>query len=402
MTRSALMFLLLASGLVWGQGNDAGVPAATNVPLAEYPRIYPDGRIQFQVRAPDAQKIDVQVGAAPKVDMTKGAGGVWSATTPPVVPGFHYYYLTIDGVTVDDPASRTFYGVGKDSTGVEVPEKGVDFYLVKDVPHGEVRERWYLSKVTGAWRRCFVYTPPDYDTNAKARYPVLYLQHGAGEDETGWIRQGHANFILDNLIAAGKSKPMIIVMDTGYAMKAGATLPPLAPGTQPGFGAFVQRMQAMTAAFEDVVINDLIPLIDHTYRTIPDREHRAMAGLSMGGMQTFQVTLNHLDTFSYIGGFSGASMAFVVEGNKFDSKTAFHGAFSDPAQFGKKVHLLWLGVGTDEPERMHSGIVAFHNALNEAGVKHVFYESPGTAHEWQTWRRDLNDFAPRLFMAQAQ
>ena len=402
MTKKVLILFIFACAPVWAQTSADAVPASTNVPNAEYPRIYPDLRVEFRVKAPDAQKIEVHVGAAPQVEMTKEPDGVWSVITPPVVPGFHYYYLTIDGVTVDDPASRTFYGVGKDSSGIDVPEKDVDFYLLKDVPHGDIREHWYHSKITGAWRRCFVYTPPDYDANLKARYPVLYLQHGAGEDETGWIRQGHANFILDNLIAAGKSKPMILVMDTGYATKAGSTPPPLPPGTQPGFPTIAQRMQAMTAAFEDVVIDELIPMIDYTYRTIPDREHRAMAGLSMGGMQTFLVTMNHLDTFSYIGGFSGATMAFVFEGNKFDSKTAFHGELSDAAAFAKKVHLLWLGVGTDEPERMHTGIVALHNALDEAGIKHIFYESPGTAHEWQTWRRDLNDFAPRLFKAQAK
>ena len=395
----ALITVLGFGGWCWGQAvaDDGSAPAVTNAPTAEYPRITADSRIEFQVKAPDAQKVQVQVGATPAIDMVKGADGVWTVTTPPIVPGFHYYYLTIDGITVDDPASRTFYGVGKDSTGIEVPEKGVDFYLVRDVPHGEVRERWYFSKVTNAWRRCFVYTPPDYDLKPKARYPVLYLQHGSGEDETGWIRQGHANFILDNLIAAGKSKAMIIVMDNGYAMKAGATVPPLTPGTQPGFPAMIQRSQALTAAFEDVVISDLIPMIDHTYRTIADRDHRAMAGLSMGGAQTMQVTMNHLDTFSYIGGFSGA--ARVAAGSKFDPKTAYNGAMSDPAAFEKKVHLLWVGVGTAEPERMHTGLTAFHAALDEAGIKHIFYESPGTAHEWQTWRRDLNDFAPRLFVA---
>jgi len=395
MNRKFVVLLALASSTGWGQANDEAQPATSNVPMADYPRVYPDHRIQFQIAAPNAQKVEVQVGAAPKIEMVKGSGGVWSVTTPPVVPGFHYYYLTIDGVTVDDPASRTFYGVGKDSTGIEVPDKGVDFYRVRDVPHGEVRERWYFSKITGTWRRCFVYTPPDYDANYQERYPVLYLQHGAGEDETGWVRQGHANFILDNLIAAGESQPMMIVMDNGYAMNAGARLPPLAPGTQPGFDAFRQRMLAMTAAFEAVMTTELIPMIDTTYRTISDREHRAMAGLSMGGMQTFQIALNHLDTFAYIGGFSGATMGF--ETNPFDPRTAFHGAFSDPAVFGSKVHLLWLGVGTEEPERMHTGILAFHQGLDNAGIKHVFYESSGTAHEWQTWRRDLNDFAPRLF-----
>jgi enterochelin esterase-like enzyme len=191
-------------------------------------------------------------------------------------------------------------------------------------------------------------------------------------------------------------------MDSGYAAKPGPSEPPLPPGTQMGSPAMVQRMMAMTGAFESVVINDLIPMVDKTYRTSADRDHRAMAGLSMGGMETFQVTFNHLDTFSYIGGFSGAGYGFVVGKNTIDPKTDFNGALADPAAFAKRVHLLWLGVGTAEPERMHTGILAFHNALDQAGVKHVFYESPGTAHEWQTWRRDLNDFAPRLFISEAK
>ena len=250
--------------------------------------------------------------------------------------------------------------------------------------------------MTGTWRRVFIYTPPGYDNAVKTHYPVLYLQHGGGEDETGWIRQGHANFILDNLIAAGKSKPMLIVMSYGYAKRAGAPEPNLG-GAPFGSAAALKAMQQMTSAFDEEMVSVIIPMIDSAYRTIPDRDHRAMAGLSMGGMQTFAITLNHLDKFSYIGGFSGAGTGFVFGNNSFDQKTAFNGVFADPAAFNKKVHLLWLGVGTAEPERMHTGIVAFHEALVKAGIDVKFYESPGTAHEWQTWRRDLNLFAPLLF-----
>jgi enterochelin esterase-like enzyme len=370
---------------------------STNVPDAEYPRVNEDSSIDFRLKAPDATKVQVKVGATPPVDMIKGDDGIWKVTTPPIVPGFHYYYLTIDGVTVDDPASHTFYGVGKDSTGIEVPEQGSDYYLVAAVPHGDVREHWYYSKTTEKWRRCFVYTPPDYDNQLKVRYPVLYLQHGAGEDETGWIRQGHANFILDNLIAAGKATPMIIVMDTGYAQRPGPP-PPQPSAAAPGSPEALQKMRAATAAFEDVMIKDLIPMVDKTYRTIPDRDHRAMAGLSMGGMQTFQITMNHLDTFSYIGGFSGAGAGFLSGEKKLDPKTEYNGVLSDPAAFNKRVHLVWLGVGTAEPERMHKGLAGFNDFLEQAGIRHVFYESPGTAHEWQTWRRDLNLFAPLLFV----
>ncbi len=399
--KKGLLFFLLAGCMSFGQATGTFQPAASNVPNADYPRIDADSQIEFRLNAPDAQKVQVQVGAVPAIDMVKSADGIWTVTTPPIVPGFHYYYFKIDGVTVNDPATRAYFGVGKDSGGIEVPEKGADFYHVQDVPHGEVRERWYHSSVTDTWRRVFVYTPPGYDKDLKTRYPVLYLQHGAGEDETGWIRQGHANFILDNLIAAGKTKPMLIVMSYGYARRAGVPEPNLA-GAPFGSPAAMKAMQELTAAFGDDLVNVVIPMIDSNYRTIADREHRAMAGLSMGGMQTFQITLNHLDTFSYIGGFSGAATGFVFGNNTFDQKTAFNGVFADPAAFNKKVHLLWLGVGTAEPERMHTGITAFHDALEKAGIDVKFYESPGTAHEWQTWRRDLNLFAPLLFQKSAE
>jgi enterochelin esterase family protein len=160
----------------------------------------------------------------------------------------------------------------------------------------------------------------------------------------------------------------------------------------------MKAMQEMSQAFEDDMTQALLPFIDSTFRTIADRDHRAMAGLSMGGMQTFQVTFDHLELFSYIGGFSGAGGMSMMRGDqKFDTKTAFNGALADPAAFAKRVHLLWIGVGTEEPAMMHAGIAKLHTSLDEAKVAHIFYESPGTAHEWQTWRRDLKDFAPRLF-----
>jgi enterochelin esterase family protein len=224
---------------------------------------------------------------------------------------------------------------------------------------------------------------------------VLYLQHGGGEDETGWIRQGRANFILDNLIAAGRSKPMIVVMAYGYARRAGQSAPDFT-GLPLDAPERRKAMLDMTAAFEADVTEALIPFVDSTYRTIADRGHRAMAGLSMGGMQTFHITLNHLDLFSHIGGFSGAMRLGMGDG-KFDPKTAYNGAFADPAAFAKKVRVLWLGVGTVEPERMREGIRSLHASLTDAGIQHVYVESPGTDHEWQTWRRNLHDFAPRLF-----
>ena len=330
------------------------------------------------------------------MDMEKQADGFWMVTTPPLAPGLHYYTLIIDGAEVSDIGSHAFFGGGKDASAVEVPEAGSTYYLPQDVPHGAVREVWYNSKVTGTWRHALVYTPPNYDTQTTVRYPVLYLQHGAGEDETGWIRQGHANFILDNLLAAKSCKPMIIVMAYGYARRAGQAPPDLS-GKPFGSPEMMKAMQDLAAAFEDDVTQALIPYIDANFRTLPDRDHHAMAGLSMGGMQTFQVTLNHLDLFSYIGGFSGAAGPLVLGDRKLDPKTDFQGVFADPAAFAKKVHLLWIGVGTKEPERMRAGLLRLHGSLEEAKIPHVFYESPDTDHEWQTWRRDLKDFAPRLF-----
>lgn len=390
------LWCALFAGLCWAQEAGDFQPATTNVLGAEYPRVDGAGRVQLRVKAPDATKVRVNFWSGPKVEMVKQADGFWTLTTPPLVPGLHYYTFVIDGAEVSDPNSHAFFGGGKHASAVEVPEPGSTYYSIQDVPHGQVREVWYYSKVTGTWRHALVYLPPNYDEQRKARHPVLYLQHGGGEDETGWIRQGRANFILDNLIAAGKCKPMIVVMAYGYARRAGQSPPDLA-GIPAGSAERLRAMQSMTAAFEDDVTQALIPFIDKTFRTIPDRNHRAMAGLSMGGMQTFQITLNHLDLFSYIGGFSGAGGTLMLGDRKLDPKTDYNGAFADPAAFAKKVRLLWLGVGTVEPERMRAGIQRLHTSLLEAKIQHVFYESPGTDHEWQTWRRDLKDFAPRLF-----
>ena len=390
------LWCALFADLCWAQEAGDFQPATTNVWGAEYPRVDSTGRVQLRVKAPDATKVRVNFWSGPKVEMAKQSDGFWTLTTPPLVPGLHYYTFVIDGAEVSDPSSHAFFGGGKHASAVEVPETGSTYYSIQDVPHGQVREVWYYSKVTGTWRHALVYLPPNYDAQTKVRHPVLYLQHGGGEDETGWIRQGRANFILDNLIAAGKCKPMIVVMAYGYARRAGQT-PPDLTGIPAGSAERLRAMQSMTAAFEDDVTQALIPYVDKTFRTIPDRNHRAMAGLSMGGMQTFQITLNHLDLFSYIGGFSGAGGMLMLGERKLDPKTDYNGAFADPAAFAKKVRLLWLGVGTEEPERMRAGIQRLHTSLLEAKIQHVFYESPGTDHEWQTWRRDLKDFAPRLF-----
>lgn len=396
-----LTLIGLVGGLCLGQTPDGCKPSTLNIPGAQYPCVYPDGRAMFRVVAPDAQKVQVRVGKT--FDMVKGEDGAWTVTTTPLVVGFHYYTLAIDGANVADPSTHTYFGSGWQNSGIEIPEGAdVDYDKPKDVPHGQVSQRWYYSKVTGNWRRCYVYTPPDYDTNPKARYPVLYLMHGWGEDETGWHTQGHADLILDNLIAAKKARPMIIVMDNLNATKPGESSqlywarwlnpqpprPPeaakgAAPARRPGFGP------NFGATFTEMMFTDLIPMVERTYRVLPGRENRAMAGLSMGGMQTFTTALGNLDKFAWIGNLSGAGL----RGGETDIKTIYNGAFANPEAFNKQVKLLWMGIGTEEG----TGMKALHEALNKAGVKNVYFESPGTAHEWLTWRRCLNDFAPRLF-----
>jgi enterochelin esterase-like enzyme len=388
--------ILLVASLGWSQEPGDFKPATTNILDAQYPRVDSQGRAEFRVKAPDASKVKLNFWSGPKLDMEKQTDGFWTVTTPPLVPGFHYYTLVIDGAEVADPSSHAYYGGSRDASGIEIPEAGSTYYSPQNVPHGDVREVWYHSDVTGTWRHALVYTPPGYDTQTKVRYPVLYLQHGGGEDETGWIKQAHANFILDNLIAAGSTRPMLIVMANGYARRAGQPVPDFA-GKPFGSPEALRAMQEMAQAFEDDVTQALIPFIDSHFRTLTDRDHRAMAGLSMGGMQTFQVTFDHLDLFSYIGGFSGAAGQMVLGNRSLDPKSDFNGALADPTAFAKRVHLLWIGVGTEEPAMMHAGLARLHTSLDDAHVKHVFYESPGTAHEWQTWRRDLKDFAPRLF-----
>jgi enterochelin esterase family protein len=386
--------LVLIAGTCVAQDASQFQPAETNVWGAEYPRIDATGRVLIRIKAPEASKVKLNFWSGPKVDMEKQADGFWTITTTPLVPGLHYYVINIDGLDASDPGSKAFFGGSRYVSAVEIPEPGSTYYSIQNAPQGQVRDVWYESKVTGSWRHAMVYLPAEYEAQPKRRYPVLYLQHGGGEDETGWIRQGRANFILDNLIAAGEAKPMIIVMAYGYARRSGAPAPDQ-PAPAMGTPQAAQAREEMAKTFEDDVTQALIPYVDKTFRTLADRDNRAMAGLSMGGFQTFQITTKHLDLFSHIGGFSG--IGGMLEERKMDLKTDFNGVFADPAAFAKKVHLLYFGVGTAEPERFRTRIQALHNALTEAGVDHVYWESPGTDHEWQTWRRNLKDFAPRLF-----
>ena len=383
------------------------VPASSNVPAADYPRRYADGRATFRILIPAASNVQLAggqgLGQAP-FPMTKDANGMWSVTIPPATVGFHYYWFIVDGMTINDPGSETYFGYGKETSGIEIPDPFFvstllissprpAFYDPQDGPHGTLGANWYFSRTTGKWRRCFVYTPPGYDNeaNARTRYPVLILQHGAGEDETGWGKQGRVNFIMDNLINAGKAKPMIVVMDNGYA--AYALQPAETQGKAP-HDPYLDLPPGLDA-FGAVVLDELIPMIDASYRTLPDRDHRALAGLSMGGMETMAIALGHLDRFSYIGSFSGAQFV-IAQLPPFDPLTSYGHVFADAARFNGKVSLLWFGAGTAEVqfnEALRSGV----GKLRDHGIRLVLYESPGTAHEWLTWRRDLNEFAPLLF-----
>jgi enterochelin esterase-like enzyme len=372
--------------------HDSCIPASTNVIAAEYPCIYSDRRVALRIKAGDAEHVQAVIGGGgaqtPKMDMIKGADGFWTLTTPPIVEGFHYYSIFVNGTEMPDPGSGTFFGSMRESSGIEIPSpvSGDSFYEIGDVPHGEVRSVLYFSKVVGKWRRCFVYTPPGYDLQTKTKYPVLYILPGFGEDETGWFTQGRGNIILDNLIAAKKSVPMIVVTDDQFtALKPGEA--PLVLGGRRPAGSARPDFGNYGRTFTEVMFSDLIPSIESRFRVLADRENRAIAGLSMGGMQTFISALPHLDKFAYIGGFSPGV-----------SPTTFEPAKKDPAAFNAQVKLLWLGTGTVE-KAGNPNIFVLHQELDKAGVKNVYFESQGTAHEWLTWRRDLYEFAPRLFVS---
>jgi enterochelin esterase-like enzyme len=356
-------------------------PSIVNQPGKQFPQVNSERRVRTQISAPDAHKVQIDIGGV-KYDLIKNAEGVWTGESAPQDEGFHYYQLNIDGASVPDPGTRYFYGAGRWGSGIEIPAVDEDFYALKDVPHGLVSENIYFSKITNSFRRCFVYTPPGYNRDNESRYPALYLQHGSFEDETGWASQGKANLILDNLIAAKKAVPMIIVMDNGYAYK-------------PQDNSNSDQSVRPASAFEEVMINEIIPMIDAKFHTIADREYRAIAGLSMGANQTMRIIMNNLDKFAFYGGFSGTSN--YPSTAEIDSKTFLNGVFNDGETLSKQVKVLWLGLGTKEPNPFPGSVGVFRKMLEKQGIKYVYYESQGTAHEWLTWRRDLNEFAPRLF-----
>ncbi len=357
-------------------------PSAANQPGRPFPQVNSEGRVRARIAAPEAHKVQLDIGAV-KYDLAKDDKGVWTGESAPQDEGFHYYQLWIDGAAVPDPGSLYFYGAGRWGSGVEVPAKDQDFYAMKNVPHGQVREVHYFSTSNNSMRRCFVYTPPGYDKDLTTRYPVLYLQHGGGEDETGWTNQGRANLIMDNLIAEGKATPFLIVMDNGSWNAPNRPRPP----RQGGRPAGTWPPSGWADGFMKTLLEDVIPMVDASFRTLADPPHRAMAGLSMGGMQTRVITLAHPEVFSHVGMFSGGS--FSPED------------VSKAAGFRENVKLLFVSYGSRELENPRAGFggnpKANTEALANAGMNAHFHVSPLTAHEWQTWRRSLHEFATKIF-----
>jgi enterochelin esterase-like enzyme len=350
-------------------------PAVTNQPGKEYPQVNSERRVRAQISAPEAHKVQLDISAV-KYDLTKDSNGVWTGDSGPQDEGFHYYQLWIDGAAVPDPGSKYFYGAMRWGSGIEIPAHDQDFYQLKNVPHGEISEIYFPSKSTDTSRRAFVYTPPNYENDLNKKYPVLYLQHGWGENEYGWPNQGKVNLIMDNLIASGKAKPFIIVMTYGMTneVKIG------------GLRNFDIK------PFQTVLLDELIPYIDKNFRTLSDQPNRAMAGLSMGGFETKLITLKNLDTFSSIGLFSGGSIS-PEDVNKTPG-------------FKEKVKLVFVSFGSREIENMknrpRTGPFGGDpkediGAISKEGINAHFYVSPNTAHEWESWRRSLHEFAQLLF-----
>jgi enterochelin esterase-like enzyme len=368
-------------------------PATSNQSGKQYPQVNSEGRVRARVVAPQARSVMLDIGAV-KYPLTKGEGGVWTGDSKPQDEGFHYYQIVVDGAQVPDPSSLYYYGASRWGSGVEVPAHDQEFYAVKNVPHGELRQVFFHSKSSNVVLRCFVYTPPDYEKDPTKRYPVLYLQHGGGENETGWGQQGHAGLIMDNLIAEGKARPFIIVMASSYVPGASLGRPDSTnqpPATDGPYSRAIAGPGGRTynpTAFARVLIEDLIPFIDSSYRTLADQPHRAMAGLSMGGMQTRSITLANPDKFSHIGIFSGGTIA--------------PSEIRDLDAFKRQVKLVFVSYGSREVEPANrrpgtSDPTVAVEALKQAGVNCHYYVSPLTAHEWQSWRRSLHEFAPLLF-----
>lgn len=339
-------------------------PSTLNQPGKEFPQVNSQGYVRFRIEAPQAQSVVVSLGLGGTkggTPLTKAVDGSWTGTTAgQMEEGFHYYHLTIDGGVFNDPGASNFYGSTRWESGIEIPAHDQDFYALKEVPHGNVQQILFPSKSTSTSRRAFVYTPPTYGKDKSKRYPVLYLQHGWGEDETAWSNQGHANLIMDNLIAEGKIKPFIFVMTYGMTNEV----------------KFGKIREFDINPFQTVLVDELIPYVDANFNTIADQQHRAMAGLSMGGMETHTITLNKPEVFSYYALLSSG----LYKPEEIKDKS--------------KVKLIFLSCGSFEnPDGVKNSAVA----LKEAGINAVSYVSENTRHEFQTWRRSLRELAPLLF-----
>jgi len=348
-----------------------GFPASTNVRGVKYPQILPDSRAVFRVKAPDAQK--VQLDLVKKYNMIKNSEGIWEVTTDSLTEGFHYYSLLVDGLAVADPSSETFYGMGRMASGIEVPFKGDDFYAIKDVPHGEICIKYYYSTVFNGWRRFYIYKPAGYDVNISEKYPVLYILHGGGEDERGWATQGKTDLILDNLIAANKAKPMLVVMPDGNV-------------NAQGFGENTLKI------FERELKLCIIPFVEKNYRTETSSGNRALAGLSMGGIQTLYAGINNTDLFSYLGVFS-SGWIMPAQSDLADKQNDFMKKNLD--RIKNNLKLLWIGIGGKE-DIAYNNCQAMISKFNEMNLKYTYSDYPG-GHAWPVWRNNLYNFAQLLF-----
>ena len=344
------------------------------VPGNEFPKVDSERRAYFRINAPKATEVQVDI-CGKKYDMRRNEQGLWCAITNPLPVGFHYYFINIGGVNFIDPAVETYFGCNREAGGLEVPEgpEGDYYRPQQGIAHGQLRSIYYFAKSSNEWRHALVYTPAEYE-QGKKKYPVLYLQHGMGEGETSWSNQGRMQHIMDNAIASGKAVPMIVVMESGD-IKA-----PFRGGNNRA------GQSEYGASFYPILLNDLIPYIDKTFRTKSDRENRAMAGLSWGGHQTFDVVLTNLDKFAWMGTFSGAIFGL-------DVKTAYNGVFTNADEFNKKIHYFYMNWGSDD--FIKSGNIV--KDLRDLGIRVDSSESQGTGHEFLTWRRGLNEFIPHLF-----
>ncbi len=352
-----------------------GAPASTNIRSAGYPQILADHRVIFQIKAPDAKKVQVDLGK--KYDMVKDTSGYWTATTDSISEGFHYYSLLIDGMAVADPASETFYGMGRMASGIEIPFSGGGYYALKNVPHGDIRLKDYYSTVTNSWRKLYIYTPPGYDSSISTKYPVLYILHGGGEDERGWAMQGRTNLILDNLISEGKAKPMLIVM----------------PDANLGAGGFnADAIENGMKLFEKEMKQAIIPFVEKNYRAKTDVNSRALAGLSLGGIHTLYTGINNTDMFSYLGVFSSGWIIPMMN-KTADAQYVF--MKDNVGKINGNLKALWISEGGPEDIAYKNGQIML-GKLDELKIKHTYYEYPG-GHTWPVWRNDLYNFVQLLF-----